>query len=982
MNFVSQLVQCVRPRSAALNQSSAGFLRVRVIAAVSYSLAVAVLVAANAQPAHATEPSAGRTPDGSTAAKAMSPSSEAPVTATTRLAESVFARGDALPAWARPLRPVPPKKRDDSYVLRLAQTQFWIGPKPVVLVHRVMQANQSAGLGQLGQIPIQFIPAYQRVSLHALKVQRGDELTDRTGTVSIRFLDTEPALDQGVYSGGAVANLLLDDVRVGDIVHITYSINGANPVMQDYFNDSASWDRTEGTDLRVVEVVAPRGRGVDWKMVGGGAAAVVPKVIDDNGNTVTTFEQSDLAPVDDEPQLPSEYLSARFLQLSSFRSWNEVARWAAALFPPVTTLPPELQQVLADARKLPTPEARVAHVLHWVQSEIRYFSVSFGESSHRPYAPGEVITRRYGDCKDKSYLLVTLLRALDIDARPLLVSMRSPRGARLLLPTPHAFDHVIVDVRIGEQRYQIDGTRFAQPPTVPLAMLTPAMPNAQALPAVTDAYTLIDLPSAPPKLAVNELDERIEVKSFDDPPTLVATSVMSGMMAEIVRYSWQQMTPEQRARVANAGYEKRYPGAKPLDAPALNDDPAGNRVTVVTRLTLPNAIREREGDRGISYTVDNFNGFFNLPEKPGRKSPALVAALPSLARYRLTVVWPDNVSRMLDPVVTATDNAFFRGDIDRQFRGNTYSLRASIEAKVMSVEAGQLATLRDELRKFENGLGTISFVPASSVQARGFLGLGKSSIEQRLRRDYQRTVEGTTSAIKGGKLSGEDLADAYCERGIAYFGLDDHDAAGADLDLAVKTAPAVGGIYSCRGELRFNTGDFVGAIADFSKALTLGAKPGDAYYRRGQARYHAGQYEAAAADLARGADAKFTAEGAGAAHYAQLWQIWALQRAGQAIPDKLMTQAKAEADGAWPRSAIAMMVGLKTPEQILAEINALAGDEREMNLSEAWFYVGQYWLSRGNTDEARKAFEACRRQGVLMYIEHIAAAHELKRITK
>ena len=41
--------------------------------------------------------------------------------------------------------------------------------------------------------------------------------------------------------------------------------------------------------------------------------------------------------------------------------------------------------------------------------EIRYYSVSLGESSHRPHTPAEVLRNRYGDCKDKSLLLVTIL---------------------------------------------------------------------------------------------------------------------------------------------------------------------------------------------------------------------------------------------------------------------------------------------------------------------------------------------------------------------------------------------------------------------------------------------------------------------------------------------------------------------------------------------------------------------------------------------
>jgi transglutaminase-like putative cysteine protease/lipoprotein NlpI len=920
----------------------------------------------------------GSAPAQSLAPTIASPGTDADVKSSQQI-EAAFSRDAKLPAWARPLRSAPEKKHDEAFVLRLAQTQFWAGPKPAVLVHRVLQANQTAALGQIGQLPLSFVPNYQRLTLHGLKVERGGSISDRLQSVSIRFLNSEPGLDYGIYSGGGVANLLLDDVRVGDSVHITYSIDGANPVFRDQYSDTAGWDRSDRTELRVVELIAPSGRPLNWRMIGPpNIRQPEPKLSRSGETTVTTFEDSGLEAIEDEPQIPSDYVLHRFLQFSSYRSWDEVAGWAQTLFPDVAELPPELNALLVEQKKLPTPEERVAAALRWVQSEVRYFSVSFGESSHRPYAPSEVIKRRYGDCKDKSYLLLTLLRALNIDARPILVSLRQPRGAALLLPTPHAFDHVIVEASVGGRRYYLDGTRPAQP--VPLAALATAMPRALGLAADARATALVELPPIGEAQAISELDERISVARFDEPPMLLARNVVNGYGAEMIRFGWAQMTPEQRRQLANAGYEKRYPGAKPLGEPELVDDIANNRISITTKLSLPGAIRERDGDRAIAYAAESFNGFFAMPPKPKRMAPAFVAGVPSVAKYQVTVEWPETVSRMLDPVVTRVDNAFFSGESERQFRGNTFTLRSTISAKLANIAADQLAAMRVEIGKFESSLGALAYVPASSVQAQGFLGLGKLSIEQRLRRDYERRVEGATKAINGGKLSGDDLADATCERGIGHAFLGNSALAVADADAAVKASPALGEMHTCRGNIRFALGEFAPAVADYSKGLSLGASASEAYYRRGHARFYAGQLDAAAEDFSKAADEKFSVDSSGAAHYAQLWQIWTLQRLGKPVPEKLVEQVRKEADGAWPRAAMAMLLGFKTPDQVLAVLNATKGEERDMNLSEAHFIIGQHWLVRGNAAEARKAFEACRSKGIIMYIEHMAAAYELTRL--
>ena len=100
----------------------------------------------------------------------------------------------------------------------------------------------------------------------------------------------------------------------------------------------------------------------------------------------------------------------------------------------------------------------LAEALRFVQSDIRYVSISIGTNSHRPYAPAVVLHRRYGDCKDKSALLVTILRDLGINAKPVLVSVSYRKGFGDWLPSPKLFDHAIVRVELDGRQYWLDPT--------------------------------------------------------------------------------------------------------------------------------------------------------------------------------------------------------------------------------------------------------------------------------------------------------------------------------------------------------------------------------------------------------------------------------------------------------------------------------------------------------------------------------------------
>ena len=57
-----------------------------------------------------------------------------------------------------------------------------------------------------------------------------------------------------------------------------------------------------------------------------------------------------------------------------------------------------------------------------VQDQVRYVFLGMNEGALVPADAEETWTRRFGDCKGKSALLVALLRALDIDAEPVAVN--------------------------------------------------------------------------------------------------------------------------------------------------------------------------------------------------------------------------------------------------------------------------------------------------------------------------------------------------------------------------------------------------------------------------------------------------------------------------------------------------------------------------------------------------------------------------------
>lgn len=104
-------------------------------------------------------------------------------------------------------------------------------------------------------------------------------------------------------------------------------------------------------------------------------------------------------------------------------------------------------------------EDTLAVLFEFVSREIRYVSSSEGSHGITPHAVSQTLGQRYGDCKDKSALLVALLSRAGIAAHPVLVSTDRFAAEPLVLPTMGYFNHMIVCGELPSRgRFCVDPT--------------------------------------------------------------------------------------------------------------------------------------------------------------------------------------------------------------------------------------------------------------------------------------------------------------------------------------------------------------------------------------------------------------------------------------------------------------------------------------------------------------------------------------------
>jgi len=130
---------------------------------------------------------------------------------------------------------------------------------------------------------------------------------------------------------------------------------------------------------------------------------------------------------------------------SALQTWEEAGHSYHALFDngekPETEIASKVENLSAGE---PDVLSKVGVLYTYVSREIRYVAIEIGIGGFQPHLPADVYKNKYGDCKDKATLLISMLNKIGLRAYPALVGTRGDVEADPKAPTLATFDHMIV----------------------------------------------------------------------------------------------------------------------------------------------------------------------------------------------------------------------------------------------------------------------------------------------------------------------------------------------------------------------------------------------------------------------------------------------------------------------------------------------------------------------------------------------------------
>ena len=243
---------------------------------------------------------------------------------------------------------------------------------------------------------------------------------------------------------------MLDDTEVlflepkgvspGSTIAVEYRFRSLSDIPQDFFRIQ------EPIPVRHASVkVDARG---GWRVrakVAGGANPGPSDVTGEGAWEFTDLPGRPASPQSLSPAPPRLILALDYLppgRETEFRDWAATARWGAALFQEDPNQPRFEREAARLRAEGGDPIDRVGRTVR----KLRYFAIEIGWGGYRPRTPETTLVRGFGDCKDKSELMVCFLRKLGVEAFPVLAVAPSDGFVPDAVPGPRHFNHCVVGI--------------------------------------------------------------------------------------------------------------------------------------------------------------------------------------------------------------------------------------------------------------------------------------------------------------------------------------------------------------------------------------------------------------------------------------------------------------------------------------------------------------------------------------------------------
>ncbi len=332
--------------------------------------------------------------------------------------------------------------------------------KQISSTHNIIKILNERGKQDFSETHIEYDSTYEKVVLEYARTIRPDGVVVDVGSRHIR--DVSKYLNFPLYSNARMCIISFPEITEGAVVEyklkvyrnqlvnkkdfvLHYSLQMMEPVILANF----TLDLPENRILRIKEL------NVKYNNFG---AELKPLKENVSGRLIYRWQFKDIPQIIPEANMPDSVEINAAVLMSTFNSWQDIYDWWWELAKDKLKADAAIKDKVKELTvNLKTDEEKIKAISGFCAQKIRYVAVEYGQAGYEPHKAEDIFKNKYGDCKDQSVLLVTMLKEAGLSAYLVLIPTKEYYNLNEDFPSV-MFNHCIAAVSYNNGLVFIDPT--------------------------------------------------------------------------------------------------------------------------------------------------------------------------------------------------------------------------------------------------------------------------------------------------------------------------------------------------------------------------------------------------------------------------------------------------------------------------------------------------------------------------------------------
>ncbi len=301
---------------------------------------------------------------------------------------------------------------------------------------------------KFGNVSIPYTRGNDDITIHHARTLTPDGRSvelDQRGIV--KNIPPPSAVEAGLFVDARLMHFSMPEMSDGCIIDYAYSSNNRGHLMHGEFWHQVYFQTSVPVLHYRFTIHAPKKKTVYYQTNGPQAIGGEPTITETRYTRTYTFEMRDVPPLRKEAFMPAVEDLAYSINITSLDSWDQLMEWYGTLIREQDYVTPEIEQkTKALLRGAWSRKEKIKRLYEYVATNIDYVGIELGIWAIKPHSAPEIFKEGYGDCKDKTTLLSTMLSAVGIQSYPVLISAGESSKVIREIPSLAYFNHMILAV--------------------------------------------------------------------------------------------------------------------------------------------------------------------------------------------------------------------------------------------------------------------------------------------------------------------------------------------------------------------------------------------------------------------------------------------------------------------------------------------------------------------------------------------------------